>query len=131
MKCSSLVSATILSSSVKDLTACFRLCTSLTTVPIIPENVESMANCFLDCSNITQVSPIPKTVKRFYSCFENCEKLTSVILKCKYVDNNFDKAFKGCTSLENAGIKVQENDLKNYKDNAKKMGTTAEKFAKE
>ena len=60
-----------------------------------------------------------------------CEKITAVTLKCNYNGGNFDLAFWGCKALTANSIKVPAGQLQTYKDNAAKMGTTADRFVAE
>ena len=45
---------------------------------------------------------------------------------CNYNDQGtyFMDVFKGCSKLNNGGIKVPQNQLRAYKDHAGKMGVT-------
>ena len=88
-----------------------------------------MLECFRFCKSLTQCPDIPSSVTDMRYCFENCTSLQSVKIKCNYMANEFNNAFKGCTVLEVGGIKVPSGQLTTYQNNAGSMGTTSNKFS--
>ena len=110
---------------------CFNGCTNLVQVSNIPDSITDMSSCFNGCTNLTSVPNIPNSVKDMSWCFVNCTSLTSVTLKCEYLDGKFNHAFRGCSRLSVGSIKVPEDSLDDYKDNADKMKAEAEWFAKD
>ncbi|QHX43016.1 leucine-rich repeat domain-containing protein [Treponema vincentii] len=152
--CTSLVQVSYIPDSVTDMKSCFKGCTNLVQVSNIPDSITDMWGCFAGCTNLEQVSNIPNSVKDMGSCFRGCTKLehvpnipdsvtnmgscfygctslTSVTLKCEYLDGKFNYASYGCSSLSVGSIKVPEDSLDDYKDNADKMKAEAEWFAKD
>ena len=129
--CTKLVQVPNIPNSVTDMKSCFYGCTKLEHVPNIPDSVTDMKSCFYDCTNLVQVPNIPNSVTNMYGCFNGCTSLTSVTLKCEYLDGKFNYAFYGCSSLSVGSIKVPEDSLDDYKDNADKMKAEAEWFAKD
>ena len=152
--CTSLVQVSYIPDSVTDMKSCFKGCTNLVQVSNIPDSITDMWGFFAGCTNLEQVSNIPNSVKDMGSCFRGCTKLehvpnipdsvtnmgscfygctslTSVTLKCEYLDGKFNYAFYGCSSLSADSIKVPEDSLDDYKDNADKMKAGAEWFAKD
>ena len=117
--------------SVTDMYSCFRDCTKLEQVPNIPDSVTDMNSCFYGCTKLEQVPNIPDSVTDMSFCFSGCTSLTSVTLKCEYLDGKFNYAFSGCSRLSAGSIKVPEDSLDDYKDNADKMKAKAEWFAKD
>ena len=115
---------------VTDMEWCFNGCTSLTSVPKIPDSVTNMHCFFKDCTSLTAVPNIPDSVTYMEKCFKGCISLTSVTLKCRY-KTQFNYAFDGCSRLSASRIKVPEDSLDDYKDNADKMKAEAEWFAKD
>ncbi|MGP1459826.1 MAG: leucine-rich repeat domain-containing protein [Treponema sp.] len=130
-KCTSLTEAPAIPSKVESIDAVFTDCTSLTKAPTIPANVKTMRSTFSHCSNLSEAPVIPAQVEALERCFSNCPKLTSIHLKCEYSYNQFDHAFKQDDGLGTGSIKVPSASLQTYKDEAKEMDTTADKFAAE
>ena len=129
--CTSLVQVSNIPDSITNMWNCFEGCTKLEQVPNIPNSVTDMSYCFNGCTKLEHVPNIPDNVTDMFCCFEDCTSLTSVTLKCEYLDGKFNYAFDGCRSLSAGSIKVPENSLDDYKDNANKMGAKAEWFAKD
>ena len=129
--CTSLVQVLNIPDSITNMWNCFEGCTKLEHVPTIPDGVTNMRRCFNGCTKLVQVPNIPDGVTDMFCCFGDCTSLTSVTLKCEYLDGKFDYAFSGCSRLSAGSIKVPENSLDDYKDNANKMGAKAEWFAKD
>ena len=127
--CENLTTVPAIPATVRGMLECFRFCKSLTQCPDIPSSVTSMAFCFEGCTSLTTVPNIPASVTSMVYCFRNCTGLQSVKIKCNYSNNKFKDAFKGCTALEDNGIKVPSGQLTNYQTNAGTMGTTAAKFS--
>ncbi len=127
--CKNLTRAPAIPKDVTDMSYCFADCTSLTTVPNIPVGVTVMFGCFQDCKNLTTVPNIPVGLTNMGYCFYACTKLTGVTLNCNYSAGKFDSAFTNCGNLADGSIKVPNEYLQNYKDNAATMGTTAKRFA--
>ena len=117
--------------SVTNMRDCFNGCTKLEHVPNIPDSVTDMSYCFKGCTKLEHVPNIPDSVTNMRNCFNGCTSLTSVTLKCEYLDGKFNYAFYGCSSLRTGSIKVPENSLDDYKDNADKMGAQKDWFAKD
>lgn len=128
--CTNLKSVSNIPDGVTDMRDCFYGCTNLTSVPKIPDSVTNMHCFFKDCTSLTAVPNIPDSVTYMEKCFKGCISLTSVTLKCRY-KTQFDYAFSGCSRLSVGSIKVPEDSLDDYKDNADKMGAKAEWFAKD
>lgn len=129
--CTNLVQVSNIPDSITNMWGCFKGCTKLEQVPNIPNSVKEMGLCFNGCKSLTSVPNIPNSVKKMNWCFVDCTSLTSVTLKCGYRDGKFNAAFSGCRSLSSGSIKVPEDSLDDYKDNANKMGAKAEWFAKD
>ena len=129
--CTSLVQVSDIPEGVAYMSSCFSGCTKLEHVPNIPNSVTDMSFCFGDCTKLERVPNIPDGVKDMEYCFYGCTSLTSVTLKCGYLDGKFNYAFDGCRSLSAGSIKVPEDSLDDYKDNADKMKAKAEWFAKD
>ncbi|WP_428771157.1 leucine-rich repeat domain-containing protein [Treponema sp. HNW] len=129
--CTSLTESPVIPASVTDMRWCFYGCTSLTQAPAIPASVTDMERCFEGCTRLTKAPVIPESVTNMTYCFSGCSALKGVKLNCPYngTGNAFENAFLGCTSLEDQGIKVKNDQLSIYKMNAGAMGTTAEKFS--
>ena len=154
--CTSLTQAPAIPKSVENMSGCFYGCTSLTQAPAIPKNIENMSKCFSGCTSLikppdinnsyysinmeecfrdciclTSAPTIPEHVGNMRSCFKGCSSLKTIILKCSYdrIKEYIKDAFSNCTNLEDGGIKVFEEELEEYKNNAWKMGTTKEKFS--
>ena len=129
--CTKLEQVPNLPDGVTNMSYCFKGCTKLEQVPNIPNSVTNMRYCFYGCTKLERVPNIPDGVTDMYSCFEDCTSLTSVTLKCEYLDGKFNHAFRGCSRLSAGSIKVPEDSLDDYKDNADKMKAKAEWFAKD
>ena len=117
-----------------DMSWCFYRCTSLVQAPVIPSSVTYMSYCFNGCTSLTQVPVIPSSVTDMGGCFNDCTSLTSVTLKCNYPSskpNAFKDVFKDCSSLAANSIKVPAGQLQTYKDNASLMGTEPDRFVAE
>jgi len=154
--CTSLTQVPAIPESVENMSGCFYGCTSLTQAPAIPKNIENMSKCFSGCTSLikppdindsyhsinmeecfrdciclTSAPTIPEHVGNMRSCFKGCSSLKTIILKCSYdrIKEYIKDAFSNCTNLEDGGIKVFEEELEEYKNNAWKMGTTKEKFS--
>lgn len=130
IECTALNTAPIIPANVTNMESCFSGCTALTAAPAIPEGVTNLGYCFFFCENLlTAPTSIPESVKNMEACFLNCSKLKTAVLNCAYVENDFNNAFKGCKILEAGGIKVKNEHLNKYQENAAAMGTTQDKFA--
>ena len=132
--CTSLTQAPVIPSSVANMSYCFYGCTSLTQAPVIPNSVTDMGYCFNGCTSLTQAPVIPSSVTYMGGCFNDCTSLTSVTLKCNYPSskpNAFKDVFKDCSSLAANSIKVPAGQLQTYKDNASLMGTEPDRFVAE
>ena len=131
MDCICLTSAPTIPEYVENMRSCFKGCISLIEVPEIPKYVRNMSSCFEGCISLIEVPEIPKYVGDMDSCFKGCSSLKTIILKCSYdgIKKYIEDTFSNCTNLEDGGIKVFEEELEEYKNNAWKMGTTKEKFS--
>ena len=129
--CTNLIQSPTIPKNVKNMAGCFSNCEKLTQMPLLPKGIKDLSYCFNGCLNLDIASEIPEGIENMASCFADCKKLKTVTLKCLYIDNKFNNAFKGCISLENGGIKVPNEDLANYQGHALKMGTASTKFAGE
>ena len=129
--CTKLERVPTIPDGVTDMKWCFNGCTKLERVPNIPNSVTDMSYCFKGCTKLEHVPNIPDSVTNMRNCFNGCTSLTSVTLKCEYLDGKFNYAFYGCSSLRTGSIKVPENSLDDYKDNADKMGAQKDWFAKD
>ena len=124
--CKALIRAPDIPQGVTDIYSCFQGCENLTQVPNIPSSVTDMGQCFKYCAALTDGPDIPSNVKDMWQCFEGCINLRGLNLMCNFDDHGtyFTDVFKGCSKLNNGGIKVPQNQLREYKDHAGKMGVT-------
>ena len=132
-RCTSLVQAPGIPSSVTNMESCFSDCTSLTQAPEIPNSVTNMERCFHECTSLTQAPVIPSSVTAMSFCFYCCTSLRSVTLKCNYLPNtaymqHSRDAFKYCSNLSANSIKVPADQLSAYQGGASTMGTRADRF---
>lgn len=124
--------ALILPDSIPELDSmnqCFYECKYLVSLENIPSGVTSIRECFKGCENLIKAPVIPSNVTNMQTCFQGCAKLKEVKINRGYADSFATKAFTGCTSLEDGGIKVPLSSLNNYKNHATTMGTTDAKFS--
>ena len=129
-ECTSLTKAPAIPASVKDMSSCFASCTSLKEVPAIPEGVQNMYGCFYKCTSFTESPAIPEGVQNMGACFFGCTALKSVVLRCNYIDNQFQHTFHGC-NLPDSSIKVPHGQLTVYTAHTTEMGAQANWFAEE
>lgn len=108
----------------------FKGCTKLVEMSNIPASVTDMERCFYGCAKLEQAPAIPENVTNMEDCFSDCNKLTAVTLKCAY-NQNFYKAFYGCTGLQAGSITVPAHELNEYRANAGRMGVAADRFKAE
>ena len=116
-----------------DMSWCFYRCTSLVQAPGIPSSVTNMEECFERCTSLTQAPMIPSSVTAMSFCFYCCTSLRSVTLKCNYLPNtaymqHSRDAFKYCSNLSENSIKVPADQLSAYQGGASTMGTRADRF---
>lgn len=98
---------------VVDMSKAFKECTGITTVPSIPSTVEYMEEAFAECYNISYVASISYRVLNMKNCFLNCinlERINSFTVPLATLKDNedFQDAFKGCSSLTVIGYEPQE-----------------------
>ena len=108
----------------------FKGCTKLVEVSNITASVTDMERCFYGCAKLEQAPAIPENVTNMEDCFSDCNKLTAVTLKCAY-NQNFYKAFYGCTGLQAGSITIPAHELNEYRANAGRMGVAADRFKAE
>ena len=102
-RCTSLVQAPVIPSSVTYMSYCFNGCTSLTQAPVIPSSVTDMGGCFNGCTSLTQAPVIPSSVTYMSYCFNGCTSLTQAPVIPSSVAN-MSYCFYGCTSLTQAPV---------------------------
>ncbi|MGI5174633.1 hypothetical protein H0R92_13665 [Treponema sp. OMZ 840] len=75
-----------------------------------------MESCFEDCTSLTKAPAIPANVTDMRWCFSGCTALKGVQLLCNYdgTGDEFVEVFKNCTSLEEGGIKVKNEQYGDY-----------------
>lgn len=111
--CTNITNVPAIPSHTGDMSKAFRECTSITTVPAIPSDVENMEEAFAECYNISYVASIPSSVLNMKNCFLNCinlERINSFTVPLATLKDNedFQDAFKGCSSLTVIGYEPQE-----------------------
>ena len=111
--CTNITNVPAIPSSVVDMNKAFKECAGITTVPAIPSGVENMEEAFAECYNISYVAGIPSTVLNMKNCFLNCinlERINSFTVPLATLKDNedFQDAFKGCSSLTAIGYEPQE-----------------------
>ena len=111
--CLNLTTVLNLPRSVTEIPEVFYNCEALVNPPTIPSGVTNLRETFQDCRELTSVPNIPSSVDEGVYAFLNCSKLKKIEIfqiPLNTLKNStyFRDMFKGCTSLEQIGFKIEE-----------------------